>query len=155
MSGFGVAFYREQVIRWSKDLRRSLDYLESRPDISMTRVGYLGLSWGSAIAPIMIATEPRISASVLVSGGLLHQPTQSEVDPFHFLPRVVVPTLMINIKNDFFFPVESSQKPFYEHLGAEQKDYILYEESSGHAPPYPFLVRHTLDWFDQYLDARD
>jgi hypothetical protein len=123
----------------------------------MEKVGYYGTSWGAAVSPIMIAMEPRISASVLLSGGLVHQPTRPEVDPFNFLPHVLTPTRMINIKNDYFYPVESSQMPFFEALGAaeEIKDYRLYDESSGHAPPLPFLKQHTLDWFEEHLDTRD
>ena len=61
-------FYREHVIHWSKDIGRSLDYLETRSDITMDRLGYFGLSWGAATAPIMIAIEPRINYSPRYSG---------------------------------------------------------------------------------------
>jgi len=142
-------FYREHVIMWSKDLGRSVDYLEKRPDISMNRLGYFGFSWGSGMAPVMIAMESRIKASVLISGGLVLQPTQPEVDPFNFLPRVGVPTYMINVPNDYFYPLETSQKPFYQFLGAEPKKRILFE--GGHLPPMNDIARETLDWFDQYL----
>jgi dienelactone hydrolase len=141
--------YRENVIQWSKDLGRSLDYLETRPDIEMDELGYLGFSWGSSIAPVIIAMEPRIKASVLLSGGLVLQPTQPEVDPFNFLPRVRIPTRMVNAPNDYFFPLISSQKPFYQFLGAEHKDRILLE--GGHLPPLNLVARETLDWFDRYL----
>ena len=141
--------YREHVIQWSKDLGRSLDYLETRPDIEMDRLGYLGISWGSAMAPVMIAMEPRIKASVLISGGLVLQPTQPEVDPFNFLPRVRIPTRMVNAPNDYFYPLKSSQKPFYQFLGAEHKDSILIK--GGHLPPLNLVARETLDWFDRYL----
>ena len=141
--------YREHVIQWSKDLGRSIDYLETRSDIAMDRLGYFSLSWGSGMAPVMIAMEPRIKASVLISGGLLLQPTQPEVDPFNFLPRVKIPTRMVNIPNDFFYPLESSQKPFYQFLGSELKDSVLIE--GGHVPPMNHVARETLDWFEQYL----
>jgi dienelactone hydrolase len=142
-------FYREHVIMWSKDMRRSVDYLEKRSDISMDRLGYFGFSWGSSIAPVMIAMESRIKASVLISGGLVLQPTQPEVDPFNFLPRVGVPTYMINVPNDYFFPLEKSQRPFYQFLGAELKNRALFE--GGHLPPMNDIARETLSWFDQYL----
>ena len=144
-----TSFSREHVIQWSKDLGRSIDYLETRSDIAMGQLGYVGLSWGSAMAPVMIAMEPRIKASVLISGGLILQPTQPEVDPFNFLPRVRVPTLMVNIPNDYFYPLETSQRPFHQFLGAEPKDRVLLE--GGHFPPMNDVARETLDWFDQYL----
>ena len=101
------------------------------------------------MAPVMIAMEPRIKASVLISGGLVLQPTQPEVDPFNFLPRVRIPTRMVNAPNDYFYPLKSSQKPFYHFLGAEHKDSILLK--GGHLPPWNLVARETLDWFDRYL----
>jgi dienelactone hydrolase len=142
-------FYREHVIQWSKDLGRAIDYLETRSDIVMQQLGYVGMSWGSAMAPVMMAMEPRIKAGVLISGGLVLQPTQPEVDPFNFLPRVRIPTHMVNVPNDYFYPLETSQKPFYEFLGADPKDRILLD--GGHLPPMNDVTRETLNWFDQYL----
>jgi len=141
--------YREHVIQWSKDLGRSIDYLETRDDISTDPLGYFGISWGSAIAPIMLAVDDRITAAVLLSGGLVLQPTQPEVDPFNFLPRVTVPTRMINVPTDYFYPLETSQWPFYQFLGAEPKDSLLVE--GGHVPPMNVVARHTLEWLDRYL----
>ena len=141
-------FYREHVIQWSKDLGRSIDYLETRSDIVMDQLGYVGMSWGSAMAPVMLAMEARVKASVLISGGLMTQPTQPEVDPFNFLPRVRAPTLMINGPNDYFYPLNLSQRPFYQFLGAEQKDWVLLK--GGHLPPINDVARETLDWFDRF-----
>jgi hypothetical protein len=145
--------YREHAIQWSKDLGRSIDYLETRSDIVLNQLGYFGFSWGSAVAPVMLAIEGRVKASVLVSGGLLLHPTQPEVDPFNFLPRVRAPTLMINVPNDYFYPLESSQRPFYQFLGAEPKDHVLLE--GGHLPPMNGIARKTLDWFDQFPEPID
>jgi hypothetical protein len=146
--------YREHVIQWSKDLGRSLDYLETRSDIKMDQLIYVGVSWGGAMAPVMIAMEPRIKASVLISGGLVLQPTQPEVDPFNFLPRVRVPTLMINTPNDYFYPLYKSQKPFFRFLGAANKESILLEGSHGHIPPINLVALETLDWLDRYQAPR-
>lgn len=143
--------YREHVIAWSKDLGRSLDYLETRSDIAMDRLAYFGVSWGGAMAPVMIAVEPRIKAAALVSGGLVLQPTQPEVDPFNFLSRVEVPTLMVNVPNDYFFPLEQSQKPYFQFLGSEFKNHVVVEGGSGHSPPMNLIVRESLNWFDQHL----
>ena len=145
----GANIYRDHVIQWSKDLGRSIDYLETRPDIATERLGYLALSWGSEVAPVMIAIEPRIKASVLISGGMMMDPISPEVDPLNFLPRVRIPTRMINIPNDFMFSLELSQTPFYDLLGADAKDHVLLE--GGHLPPMIPVARETLDWFDQYL----
>lgn len=143
--------YREHVIAWSKDLGRSLDYRETRSEIDMNRLTYFGVSWGGAMAPVMIVVEPRIKVAILVSGGLVMQPTQPEVDPFNFLSRVTVPTLMINVPTDYFFPLEQSQKPFFQLLGSEFKKHVVVEGGSGHSPPINLIVGESLHWFDQHL----
>jgi len=141
--------YRELVIQWSKDLGRSLDYLETRSDITMDRLGYFGISWGAGVGPIMIAVEPRIKAAVLVVGG--HEPTlsQPEVDPLNFLTRVTAPTRMVNLSADYAYPLETSAKPFYKLLGAAPKDMIVIE-GAGHFTPKKRMISETLDWFDRF-----
>ena len=143
--------YREHVVAWSKDLGRSVDYLESRDDIDSSNLIYFGASWGAALGPVMIATEPRVKISVLVAGGLMHESSQPEVDPFNFLPRVEVPTLLLTLPTDFFYPYESSQLPFYENLGSAIKKHIVVEDGRGHWPPTNIVVRETLNWIDEHL----
>ncbi|HEY6148842.1 MAG TPA: SUMF1/EgtB/PvdO family nonheme iron enzyme, partial [Thermoanaerobaculia bacterium] len=65
-----TAFYRDHLIAWSKDLGRTLDYLETRNDIRRDALAYLGLSWGSQVAPVMLAVENRFKTAILESGGL-------------------------------------------------------------------------------------
>ncbi|MDA0312995.1 MAG: SUMF1/EgtB/PvdO family nonheme iron enzyme, partial [Gemmatimonadetes bacterium] len=61
--------WRDHMIAWTKDLRRSVDYLETRDEFDTDRLGYLGVSWGSAVAPAMLALEDRVRAAVLIVGG--------------------------------------------------------------------------------------
>ena len=141
--------YREHTIQWSKDIGRSLDYLETRSDITMDRLGYFGISWGAATAPMMIAVEPRIKAAVLVAGGLDIVPSQPEIDPLNFLTRVRVPTRMVNLSADYIFPLETSAKPMYKLLGDAPKDMIVME-GAGHYTPKKRIFSETLDWFDRF-----
>ena len=53
---------RDTTIRWVQDFRRTLDYLETRPDIDQSKIGYFGLSLGGGLAPLMLAGEPRLKA---------------------------------------------------------------------------------------------
>ena len=43
------------MIMWAKDVTRSVDYLHGRPDIAKDKVGYIGLSWGGIVAPVVLA----------------------------------------------------------------------------------------------------
>ena len=144
-------FWREHVVMWAKDMRRTIDYLDTRADMDTSKVAYFGVSWGSNQAPISLAVEPRFKTAVLYVAGLTMERGRPEVDPFNFLPRVTQPLLMLDGKYDFFFPVELAQKPFFERLGtpADRKKYIVYE--GGHDVPRTELIKETLAWLDKYL----
>lgn len=144
-------FWREHVVMWIKDIRRTLDYLATRADIDTTRMAYFGYSWGSNMAPLSLAVEPRFKTAVLYVAGLTMERGRPEVDPLNYLPRVTMPVLMLNGKYDYFFPVEIAQKPFFQMLGtpAENKKWIVYE--GGHDVPRTELIAETLRWLDKYL----
>ena len=46
------AVWRDHMVMWSKDVGRTIDYLESRPDIDRQKIGYMGYSWGAGMAPL-------------------------------------------------------------------------------------------------------
>jgi dienelactone hydrolase len=143
-------FYRDHVIMWAKDLRRGIDYLETRPDVATDHLAYYGLSWGGAIGGLLPAVEPRIRVNILYVAGLHSSPVRPEVDPFNFLPRITAPTLMVNGKYDFFFPIESAQIPMFRLLGtpADQKRHVV--EEGSHFVPRTRLIQEVLAWLDKY-----
>jgi dienelactone hydrolase/tRNA A-37 threonylcarbamoyl transferase component Bud32 len=143
--------YRDHVLMWAKDLRRTIDYLSTRPDIDSTKFAYFGLSWGARLGPLMVDVDPRFKTAVLSAGGLSMDRSRPEVDPFNFLAQVRMPVLMLNGRNDQVFPVETSQKPMFDLLGtpAEQKRHPLYE--GGHFVPHAALITEMLGWLDRYL----
>jgi eukaryotic-like serine/threonine-protein kinase len=143
---------RDTTIQWSKDVGRSLDYLESRPDIDARHLAFYGLSMGAQFAPIAGAVEPRFRALVLVAGGLSSEEKPPEVDAFNFAPRVRTPILMINGSHDFIFPLETSQKPLFRLFATPGNAKRHYVFDGGHVPPrMQEVARETLDWLDRYL----
>jgi predicted Ser/Thr protein kinase/dienelactone hydrolase len=144
-------FWKEHVIMWAKDFSRSVDYLETRKEIDAGKIAYYGVSWGGAMGGIIPAIEKRIQVSVMLVAGLLFQRSLPEVDPLHFLPRITSPVLMLNGKYDFFFPYETSQKPFFELLGTRNDDKKIIAYEGGHSVPRTQLVKEALSWLDQYL----
>jgi formylglycine-generating enzyme required for sulfatase activity len=60
---------REIVIQRTKDVRRAVDYLESRPDIDHSRLAFHGLSMGANYGALVGAVETRFRTLVLVGGG--------------------------------------------------------------------------------------
>jgi eukaryotic-like serine/threonine-protein kinase len=143
--------YRDHVIMWVKDFRRSVDYLETRADIDATRFAYYGVSWGGVMGGIIPAVEPRIRVSVLYVAGLGQQRSLPETDAINFLPRITVPVLMLNGRLDHYFPVEFSQRPFFQLLGTppDRKKQVIAD--GGHFMPRNQLIGESLDWLDRYL----
>jgi len=146
-----TAFYRDHVIMWAKDLGRSIDYLETRKDILSDKIAYYGLSWGGAMGAIMPAVEERIKLVMLYVAGLYQTKAFPEADQINFLPRIKVPVLMLNGQYDFYFPVDTSQKPMFDILGtpAEDKRQIIYP--SSHFVPRTELIKEVLSWLDKYF----
>jgi dienelactone hydrolase len=143
--------HRDHVLHWRQDLARSLDYLETRPEIDRDRFAYLGVSLGGRMGAIMLAVEPRFRAAVLHVPGLSPMPTQAVVDPFNFLPRVTLPVLMLSGEYDQTYPLEESARPFYAFLGTKEPDKRHFIAEGGHIIPEIDATRETLDWLDRYL----
>lgn len=154
----GTNEQRNLVIQWAREIRRAIDYLETRDDIDSEKLAFYGLSLGARFGPIFMALEERFQAAVWVAGGLNQYasypsvlPTTPETDPFNFASRVTAPVLMVNGRNDFARPVEVSQLPLLEMLGTPSRDKYHRLSDSGHVPPLLDVIRETLDFLDTYL----
>jgi len=143
--------YKDHVIQWAKDLRRSIDYLESRNDIDSDKLAYYGFSWGARLGGIMIVVGGRFKTVILYVAGFRFQKQKPEVDPFHFVSRVRIPVLMLNGRYDSFFPYQTAQLPMFKLLGTpeEHKRHIIYD--TGHNIPRNQLIKESLEWLDKYL----
>jgi dipeptidyl aminopeptidase/acylaminoacyl peptidase len=135
-----------------KDLSISIDYLETRGDIDTQKLAFFGFSTGALLGPILTSMEDRFRASVLLAGGLYGE--RDRDSPWYngnFSSRVKVPTLMLNGRKDFLFPIETSAKPMFEALGVSEADKRLVLFDSGHIVPKLPAITKTLDWLDRYL----
>jgi formylglycine-generating enzyme required for sulfatase activity/dienelactone hydrolase len=141
---------RAQRIAWSRQLGRAIDYLESRPDIDATRLGFYGISAGADAGTILTALEPRLKASVLQGTGIWGDETP-ENNAVDYAPRIRVPTLMLNGRYDFGAPPDTAQRPLFDLLGTPpgSKRHVILD--TGHAIPIDDAARELLPWFDRYL----
>jgi dienelactone hydrolase len=144
-------FYRDHVVMWVKDLRRSIDFLHTRKDVDTDNIAFYGVSWGGALAPIMLAVEDRMKTGILHAGGLMFQRSLPEVEPLNYLPRVKQPVLTLNGKYDWWMPLETSLIPMFQLLGtsAANKRHVLFE--TGHFLPEHETARESLDWLRTHL----
>ena len=143
---------RETMLAWSKDLGRSIDYLETRPDIDTRKLAFYGMSEGAVHGVRLIAVEPRIKTAVLLSGGSTYK-RHAEVDPWNFAPWVKIPVLMLNGRDDFTFPLESNQLPLFHALGTPDKDkrHVLFDGGHINLLTRMDLVQDVIEWLDHYL----
>lgn len=144
---------RDLVVQQVKDLRRTLDYLETRDDVDSERLAFHAVSYGASRAPFVLAVEPRFQAAMLVSTGL--SPTEHlppEIHQVDYLARVTLPVLLVTGRNDLTMSFEQAQRPFFEHLATPDPDKDHIALDSGHLPPgYVELARHLVRWTDRWL----
>ncbi len=143
-------FYRDHVVMWGKDLRRAVDYLETIPEVTTAQLAYYGVSWGGEMGGLMPAIEPRIKVSILQVAGLSFAAAQPEVDPVNFLPRIRIPTLMVNGRYDFYFLIATSQLPMFRLLGTPEADKRHVIEEGSHFVPRVRMIQEALAWLDKY-----
>jgi serine/threonine protein kinase/formylglycine-generating enzyme required for sulfatase activity/dienelactone hydrolase len=143
---------RDLKIRWAKDVRRSVDYLQSRRDIDPNRIAFYGLSLGAIEGPIFLSLEDRLKTGVLLAGGFRAKKAVPEIEPLNFAPRVKVPVLLLGGRQDFMHPYETAQVPMFRMLGTAEKDKRHFVFEGGHVPTQlTGVIREILDWLDRYL----
>jgi eukaryotic-like serine/threonine-protein kinase len=143
---------RDLVVAWSKDLGRAIDYLETRRDIDVNRLGFYGESLGAMWGPVLTQVEPRFKVSVLTEAGLTGWIPLPEIDAVHYLPRNHIPTLLIAGHDDYIVPVETNQKPLMRLLGTAPKDKRHVILDCGHSlTNFHDVIKEVVPWLDRYL----
>lgn len=142
--------FRDRVIDSAKDLNRTMDYLETRPDIDARNVAYYVFSVGGSTLAVP-AMEPRLKGIIFLSAGIPRRLFPPEIEPINFAPRIKVPVLFLSGRYDYLTPVDASQKPLFDRIGAAAaaKKHVIFE--SGHVPERIAVIREVLGWLDQTL----
>lgn len=141
---------RDLRFRQIREMRRAIDYLETRRDIDAKNLAYYGYSWGGNIGPIALSAEPRLKVGILNQAGLPGL-RQFDLQPEHYLPRVHQPVLQFNGRYDMVFPYSTSAKPFFDLLGTEHKKHVI--EPTGHFVRNSVIIGETLAWLDEHMDS--
>lgn len=149
----GTHRYTTWVSNVVKDYRRTLDYLQTRDDIDMSKVAFYGMSLGPTLGTYLTAVDDRIKTAIFYAGGLRRK-TRPESAEVHYLARINVPVLMLNGRYDSIFGIDGITG-MYEHIGTPEPDkkIILYE--SDHLAPQEDLIKETLNWLDIYFGKVD
>jgi len=141
------------VIQRSKEVRRSVDYLATRPEIDTSQLAYLGVSMGTAYGVIFTALEDRFRTVVFLDGGFFLGPARRGRDQVDFAPRITKPVLMVNGKYDSTFSPQRSQEPLLRMLGtpAADKRRVALDTPHDISQQKDALSKEVLAWLDKYL----
>ncbi len=154
----GAAQQLTYLANRSKDLGRSLDYLETRSDIDKNKIAYLGVSMGSAEGVIYTAiAQSRLKTAIFLDGGYFLDRPPAGGDQADFAPRLKIPVLMVNGREDYVFSPDQSQDPLFRMLGTPDADkkHVVLDTPHDVTGQKPELVKTVLDWLDKYLGRVD
>jgi len=165
---------RDSFAQTVVDLRRAVDYLQTREDIDGSRIGYAGVSMGAMLGAMAAGVDTRIQCPVLIVGGanwdlilkdttltlatngkLKNADSRREVtdilapmDPVLYVglisPR---PVLMINGEKDTV--VSPAANKALQAAAKEPKKVVWYPGS--HSAPPDLVKKEMKEWFDRYL----
>jgi cephalosporin-C deacetylase-like acetyl esterase len=159
------------------DLRRAVDYLETRPEIDPERIGYVAGSMGGILGAIFIGVEPRIKAAALIVAGgnmsLMVKESQHStmpairefmqrenvsyeelqdlldpIDPINFISNFSPRPLVFHLgRYDTIVPAEAGRQ-LYGKAGESKQ---LYWYDAGHDVPLDLVLARTMDFMDRNL----
>jgi dienelactone hydrolase len=119
----GATHVDEMVADW----RVALDYLCELGEVDAGRVGWGGVSMGTAYGLPVVASEPRIGAAVLGQWGLSYPfSDRLKADA----PRITCPVLFQRKADDELFTAEG-QEELFELIGAADKRMATYPGTHG------------------------
>ena len=150
------AYFRERLPQWVSELRQSVEFLRTRPEVDADRIGYFGFSLGAMWAPNFLALEPRVKTAVLLAGGLEGTLSDGdtlppEIDAATYAPRTKASVLMVNGRSDIRFPYETAQVPMFNLLGSPpgKKKHKIYPGGHSTFGWFDDMVKDTHDWLDE------
>ena len=148
---FGTVEYREQLIANLTDLRRGLDYLETRPDIDASRIAMMGPS-GDDLKLILPAVETRYRTVIYTGTGIRkeYQQAPPEMNPVNFVPHIQAPKFLLQGRYDEANPLTTQGEPFFKLL-REPKRRTIYE--GGHIPGPQIMLPAINNWLDEAMGA--
>lgn len=143
--------YKNTIVKIGKDFKRVIDYLETRENLDIKSLSYMGYSWGSVTSNILLAIENRVTSAAIFVGGLMLQKSRREIESHLYVRRIKIPILHIVGKLDGIFEFEDSFIPWNELLGTNEKDKTtIVLENVGHGLPQDLMIENHLKFLKKY-----
>jgi len=159
----GYKYWTRDIISQTVfDLRRAVDFLETRDDLDKDRIGFFGISLGGMIGTVFCSVDNRVAVPVIaLAGGNLSlmfgvdaitdeaKEYFSIIDPINFIAEINPrPLLMINAENDEVIPPITSRMLFKE---AREPKQIIWYNSKHRDLPVEEAYMSAIRWFDEKL----
>lgn len=159
----GYRYWTRDIITQTVfDLRRTIDFIQTRPEIDSNRIGYFGISLGGIIGTIFCSVDDRVKVPVIALAGgnlslmfgvdALKDDTKdffSIIDPINFVTKISPrPILMINAENDEVINPITSKLLFRK---AKEPKKIIWYPSKHRDLPIDKAYPEGVKWFQQYL----
>lgn len=169
---------RNIILQTVVDLRRGVDWLETRPEIDADRIGYMGGSQGAFVGSVFVAVEKRVAAAAILVGGadfrvflrhslipslvlLRNYATEEEidryadilavVDPMYYISAIAPrPLLLMNGTRDLIISKEAGER--LQELAGEPKELHWYE--GAHIPPIDKALLLASKFFKKHLKRK-
>ena len=141
--------YVDYAVERVVEMRRGVDYIETRPDLDHTRMGFMAQSAGGGVGLPLTAIEKRYRSTLFIGTGIAPRTISdaAAANRINFAPRITGPKLMLTGKYDEDTPLYESQSLYA--LLREPKRQQMYD--GGHAPPIDVFVPTMQKWFDETL----
>ena len=144
-----TAEFRDKIVNWVTDLRRGLDYLETRTDVDRDRIAFVAQSSGARTGIPLAAVESRYRSVFFHGAGV--SPGQASwvkgTNPIEFAPHIKGPTMMLQGRHDEAIRLKTSAEPLFALL--REPKLVLYD--GGHMSPPELIVKELNTWLDQTL----
>ena len=159
----GYRYWTRDIITQTVfDLRRAVDFINTREELDPNRIGYFGISLGGVIGTIFCSVEERIEVPVIVlAGGSLNlmfgkgalsgdtKDYLSIIDPINYVAKISPrPLLMINAENDDVVPPITSKLLF---KAAKDPKEIIWYPAKHHDIPIDKVYPDGIRWFNEHL----
>jgi serine/threonine protein kinase len=132
------------------EMRRGLDYIETRPDLDHSRIALLGVSAGGGTGVFITALESRYRSVVFAGTGISREEESfaAPANRINFVPRIRAPKLMLQGRYDEDTSLKSEAEPMFRML-REPKRLQLFE--GGHIASQEIFIPSVTKWLDETM----